>query len=747
MIETIGVMTSGGDSPGMNAAVRAVVRRALDRGVKVLGIYDGYEGLVNGGDHIRPLHWDDVGGILQKGGTFLGTARSEHFRTRDGRRQAVLNLLTAGIEALVVIGGDGSLKGAHVLASEWAEHAVAIGDTHSGPRNENTPQSLQVIGLPGSIDNDLHGTDMSIGTDTALNHIVRAIDNLASTAASHQRTFIVETMGRHCGYLALASCLAGGASWVLVPEEELELRWHQKMVASIEKARQLGRPHQLVVVAEGARHADGLLISSSDIRKILSERLGIDVRVTVLGHVQRGGAPSAFDRILATRLGVAAVDLLVENPGATHCHMLGLIRNKVVATPLLEVVEKSQAVRQEIENGNYGKAQELRGESFRNALTLVKTLTRITPAQERGADGVVAILTGGADAPGMNAAVSVAARCLLNHGVTVLGSKDGFYGLIRDDFLELDWHELVSWVNRPASEIGTARFDFEDIDFPKMAENIRKRGIRALIAVGGWGTYAKILQLVELRNRVDAFNIPMVIIPATIDNNLPCTEFCIGSDTALNNIVDAVDKIRHTAGASRRTFIVEVMGRECGFLALMGALASGAEKAYLPETGISLAELSRDVRIMEESFAQGKRMFIYLRNEQSSNHYTTDFIRRLFEEESKGHFEVRTAILGHLQRGGIPSAFDRITASRMGAKAAFGLLEALEKGSTDVHVLGLRGRGLLMVPLNEAVEEMDLKKMRPRQQWFMDLLEIAETLAKQSKSEARPECAPCPDAT
>lgn len=739
MIKILGVMTSGGDSPGMNAAVRAVVRRALDRGLKVLGIYDGYEGLVNGGDHMRPLRWDDVGGILQRGGTFLGTARSEHFRTKEGRRQAVLNLLTAGIEALVVIGGDGSLMGAHVLASEWSEHAAALTEIQQIPENVTFPQSLQVIGLPGSIDNDLHGTDMSIGTDTALNHIVRAIDNLASTAASHQRTFIVETMGRHCGYLALAASLAGGASWVLVPEEELELRWHQKMVTSIEKARQLGRPHQMVVVAEGARHADGLLISSSDIKKILGERLGIDVRVTVLGHVQRGGAPTAFDRILATRLGVGAVDLLVENPEATHCHMLGLIRNKVVATPLLEVVQKSQAVRQEIENGNYTKAQELRGETFTNTLTLVKTLTRITPAQEKSSDGAVAILTGGADAPGMNAAVSVAARCLLNHGVTVLGSKDGFYGLIRDDFVELDWHELVSWVNRPASEIGTARFDFEESDFPRIAETIRKRGIRAVISVGGWGTYLKIQQLVEMREAFDAFHIPMVIIPATIDNNLPCTEFSIGSDTALNNIVEAVDKIRHTAGASRRTFIVEVMGRQCGFLALLGALASGAEKAYLPETGISLAELSRDVSIMEESFAQGKRMFIHLRNEQSSNHYTTDFICRLFEEESKGRFEVRTAILGHLQRGGIPSAFDRITASRMGAKAAFGLLEALEKGSSDVHVLGLRGRGLVMVPIAEAMEEMDHKRMRPKRQWFMELLDVAKTLAKHDESETKAE--------
>ncbi len=256
MVKTLAVMTSGGDSPGMNAAVRAVVRRAIDRGITVIGVYGGYEGLVSGGPSLRPLTWDDVGGILAQGGTFLGTARSERFRTGEGRRSAVKNMLQLGIEALVVIGGDGSLMGAHVLSSEWADHAAAIlGEGAESSVGVPIPP-LHVVGLPGSIDNDLFGTDMSIGADTALNHITRAIDDLTATAASHQRTFVVETMGRHCGYLALAAGLAGGVTWVLVPEQELELRWHQKMVAAIQSARETGRPHQMVVVAEGARHRD-----------------------------------------------------------------------------------------------------------------------------------------------------------------------------------------------------------------------------------------------------------------------------------------------------------------------------------------------------------------------------------------------------------------------------------------------------------------------------------------------------------
>jgi 6-phosphofructokinase 1 len=735
MITTIGVLTSGGDAPGMNAAVRAVVRKALDEHLAVWGIFNGYEGLVQGGDAMRALQWDDVGGILQKGGTFLGTARSERFKTREGRRQAVWNLVTHGIEALIVIGGDGSLTGAQLLAAEWAEHVASLNEALA---REEIPGGvapvLQVIGLPGSIDNDLYGSDMSIGADTAVNRIVQAVDNLSSTAASHQRTFVVETMGRHCGYLALMAALAGGTSWVLVPEEEMGLRWHQKMVESLDQARKIGRSHQMVIVAEGAKHADGLPIRSDEIKTLLGQRLGIDVRLTVLGHVQRGGSPTAFDRLLATRLGAAAVDALVQGPDNVYCHMMGVQKNTLVATPLSEVLEKSQAVRIEIENGNYTKAQQLRGENFRNTLDLVKTLTRITPAQELSEESAVAVVTDGADAPGMNAAVSVVARCLLNQGVKVYGVRDALLGLIHGNLSELDWHELVGWANRPGSEIGTGRHELIDDDYIHIAQNLARWRIKGLVVIGGWDTYVRVAQILEQREHFEEFHIPMVLLPATIDNNLPCTEACIGADTALNNIIEAVDKIRHTAGATRRAFIVEVMGRQCGFLALMGALASGSEKAYLPETGISLAELNEDVKILKTSFACGKRMVIYLRNELSSRHYTTDFIRRLMEEESKNLFEVRTANLGHVQRGGIPTAFDRLLASRLGAFAAQTLLGAIAERNLDVQVLGLRGRNIVAVPLPRAFQEMDMARGRPKQQWFMGLVELAKSLAKHAPS-------------
>jgi 6-phosphofructokinase 1 len=351
-------------------------------------------------------------------------------------------------------------------------------------------------------------------------------------------------------------------------------------------------------------------------------------------------------------------------------------------------------------------------------------------------------MTGGADSPGMNAALSIAARYLLNQGLQVIGSRDEFYGLIHGDFIDLDWNELVSWVGHPSSNIGTARSDVSEEDFARIAANIRKFNIRGIIAIGGWGTYQHIERLAKMRDVFPEFDIPIMLVPATIDNNLPCTEVCVGSDTALNNIVAAVDKIRDTAGATRRTFIVEVMGKECGFLALMSALATGAQKAYLPETGISLAELSKNVVELRDSFADGNRMVICMRNECASRHYTTDFLRRLLEEESKDEFEVRSSVLGHVQRGGFPTAFDRILAGRIGAEAARALLKSMKSASSEVLVLGLSGGAIKSCPLSEALEQMDMVHERPKVQWFLDLYAMTHSLAK-----SRPWCDTRPETT
>ena len=304
-MKRIAVLTSGGDAPGMNAAIRAVVRTGLAKGWEVVGVRRGYAGLVAGST--TPLNARDVGGIIQQGGTMLGSARCPEFVLEETRRRAVEAAARAGIDGLVVIGGNGSQTGAHAL----------------------TELGVPVVGVASTIDNDLSGSDITIGVDTALNIALEAIDRLKTTASSHQRAFLLEVMGRHCGYLALMAGVAGGAEVVIIPEAEME---PDEVAAEFRRAYERGKPHAIAVVSEGARNNAAAMA-----RHFAQHRdvLGFDLRVTTLGHVQRGGVPGAFDRLLGTRLGAAAVDRLA---GGQHGVLMGLIKGEVVATPLADVV-------------------------------------------------------------------------------------------------------------------------------------------------------------------------------------------------------------------------------------------------------------------------------------------------------------------------------------------------------------------------------------------------------------------------
>jgi 6-phosphofructokinase 1 len=303
-MKRIAVLTSGGDAPGMNAAIRAVVRTGLDRGWCVYGVERGFAGLMSG--WLRELGARDVGGIIQQGGTFLGSARSAEFRQEEGRRRALAQLDRAGIEALVVIGGNGSQAGAFALSRE----------------------GFPVVGIASTIDNDLKGADITLGVDTALNVALEAIDRLKVTASSHGRAFLVEVMGRKCGYLALMAGIAGGAEAIVIPEAEIQ---PEALAEEIRAAYERGKPHALVVVAEGARYNATRLV---EFFKANKDRLGFEFRVTILGHVQRGGTPGAFDRLLGTRLGAAAVDRLAHGERGI---LVGQRGGDIKPTPLDEV--------------------------------------------------------------------------------------------------------------------------------------------------------------------------------------------------------------------------------------------------------------------------------------------------------------------------------------------------------------------------------------------------------------------------
>jgi len=304
-MKKIGVFTSGGDSPGMNAAVRAVVKTALHYNIEALGIIDGFEGMIRG--DFKSLSYNDVNNIIHLGGTVLGSARSKEFRTSEGRQKAFKNLKSAGIEGLIVIGGDGSFTGAHILSKE---HGIPF------------------IGLPGTIDNDLYGTEASIGYDTALNTIVRAVDQIRDTASSHHRIFFVEVMGRNAGFLALNSAIASGAESVLIPESITDVEALAKQI----KTQNKGKRSSIIIVAEGDDAGGAIEI----VQKVKPHLEGFELRTTILGHTQRGGSPTYYDRAFATRAGVKAVELLMEGTSNT---MVGITGDELKLTPIIDAIE------------------------------------------------------------------------------------------------------------------------------------------------------------------------------------------------------------------------------------------------------------------------------------------------------------------------------------------------------------------------------------------------------------------------
>ena len=728
----IGILTSGGDAQGMNAAVRAVVRTALTLGAEVYAIFEGYQGMIDGGDGIRRFGWDDVGNVLHRGGTVIGTFRSKQFRERGGRRLAARNLMAAGIDRLVVIGGDGSLSGLDAFRTEWPEllaELVEAGELDAAAAAEHP--ALMIAGLVGSIDNDLVGTDMTIGADSALHRIVSAIDDLASTAASHQRSFVVEVMGRHCGYLALMAAVAGGCDYVLTPENPPADGWEDKMCAELRRGRSAGRRDSIVLVAEGATDRSGNPISAEYVRATLEERLGEDTRVTILGHVQRGGTPSAFDRWCSTWLGYEAARALLTADADTPGRVFGFRGNRVASVDLMEAVRNTREVPALIEAGDYAGAMAKRGGSFVTMNQLFAELSE--PSRVAAADGArrIAIIHGGGLAPGMNTAARAAVRLGISRGHTMLGVHDGFPGLRGGRISELAWGDVEAWTADGGAKLGVRRTIPTVEELYQVSRQLEDHAVDSLLVIGGWNGYQAAYLLHEERDRYPAFRIPIICVPASIDNNLPGSELAIGGDTALNVIVEAIDRIKLSASATTRSYVVETMGRYCGYLALMGGLAGGAERIYLHEEGITLDQLNDDVKWLRRSFAAGRSLFLAVRNERANERYTTDFIAGLLEEEGRGLYDVRQGVLGHQQQGGSPSPFDRLLATRMVGHALDLIAAELADGSDGSYLVGLTESRLTDVPMESMMRLMDRTFRRPKNPWWLQLRDVTRAVAEE----------------
>ncbi|XP_038245147.1 ATP-dependent 6-phosphofructokinase, platelet type isoform X10 [Dermochelys coriacea] len=701
--KAIGVLTSGGDAQGMNAAVRAVVRMGIYVEAKVYFIYEGYQGMVDGGDNIVEVSWESVSSILQVGGTVIGSARCKEFRTREGRLKAAFNLIQRGITNLCVIGGDGSLTGANLFREEWSGLLEEL--AQSGKIEEEAVKKyvyLNIVGMVGSIDNDFCGTDMTIGTDSALHRIIEVVDAIMTTAQSHQRTFVLEVMGRHCGYLALVSALACGADWVFIPEYPPEEGWEEQMCVKLSENRARKKRLNIIIVAEGAIDSHNKPITSEKVKDLVVQQLGFDTRVTILGHVQRGGTPSAFDRILASRMGVEAVLALLEATPDTPACVVSLSGNQAVRLPLMECVQMTQEVQKAMDERKFCEAVRLRGRSFENNLNTYKLLSHRRPDAELPKDDLscstnfnVAVLNVGAPAAGMNAAVRSAVRVGITEGHNMFAVIDGFEGFARGQIKEISWGDVGGWTGQGGSLLGTKR-TLPAKYLEKIADQMRANNINALMVIGGFET---------------------------------------------------CDRIKQSAsGTKRRVFIIETMGGYCGYLANMGGLAAGADAAYVFEEQFDIRELQANVEHLTEKMKTSIQRGLVLRNENSNENYTTDFIYQLYSEEGKGVFDCRKNVLGHMQQGGAPSPFDRNFGTKISAKAVQWISKKLketyrkEEGKVfantqdSVCLLGMRRRNLLFQPVVDLKDQADFVHRIPKEQWWLKLRPLMKILAKYKTS-------------
>jgi 6-phosphofructokinase 1 len=483
--------------------------------------------------------------------------------------------------------------------------------------------------------------------------------------------------------------------------------------------------------------AEGATFGINEIAQFLREHeVGFDVRVTILGHVQRGGRPSGYDRLMGTLVGNAAVYDVLEAGHGKPPQLVGMRHNRVIRQPLADCVAATRAVSEAIRREDFNEALRLRGSSFSDNIDTLQTLLRSLPNPPRPnlRRLRLAVLSSGGPAPGMNTATRAAVRIGLDEGHEMLGVTGGFQGLIDGDIAELGWMSVRGWTTAGGCELGINRKVPYGKDFYAIARNIEDLKIDGLLMIGGWSGYDACLRLALRRDAFPAFNIPMICLPATINNNLPGSELSVGADTALNAIVEAVDKIKQSAVASRRCFVVEVMGRYCGYLALMAGLASGAERVYLNEEGVSIADLQVDVENLVAGFSSGKRLGLMIRNEKANECYNTQFMVSLFEEEGDDLFEVRQAILGHLQQGGNPTPFDRILATRLAKRCVERLIDEAEAGTVAALAVGLQDGRVEFGELGDLKRQVDVPRQRPKHQWWMDLRPIARLLAQPGPS-------------
>jgi 6-phosphofructokinase 1 len=489
------------------------------------------------------------------------------------------------------------------------------------------------------------------------------------------------------------------------------------------------------------------------VKQIIEKNMKVDARVTVLGHVQRGGSACAFDRYMATILGADAVDCLLNTTPETSAKVIGMSENHIVRFDLKEATEKTQNISEAIKQKQFQKVAEARGRDF---LEAYKTFTATALAAPLSEPSEVAtrvpfrlgIVHTGAPCCGMNMATRIATRVAIDRGHQVYGICNGFSGLIAGEVKTLERITVDNWANLGGSELGTNR-SLPNDDLGLVAFRLQQYKINALLIIGGYEAFHSVLQLFEARSKYPIFCIPIVCLPATISNNVPGTEYSIGSDTALNVIIESCDRVKQSATSSRkRSFVVEVQGGMSGYLATIGGIACGCTRSYIPEEGITIRDLCNDIGYLIRTSKDKVEGRIVLRNEHVNDLYTTEFITALFNKEGEGYFDCRHVILGHLQQGGAPSPLDRVRAARLATLCIDFLQEQVLKMDTkkalnktgsqegiytdseeSASIIGLKGTSIVFTPVVHLLSETNTELRRPKKQWWIKLRSLLKILA------------------
>lgn len=813
----IGVLTSGGDSPGMNSAVRSVVMSSLKNNIRIFGIYRGFDGLIRG--DIRSLGWDSETKESGQGGTCLLSARSERFKSREGRKEAALNLFIRNINALVVIGGEGTMEGAMVLRNEFKDlvreliedgkitekiiedrridrdlckrlirtklassSSNSSNSTKSSLSTENVEDilieysdsesneefdynieniyDLKIIGIPGTIDNDLIGTDFSLGCNTAITRVAEIVDKLTTTMKSHKRVFVVECMGRSCGWITLMAGFAVEAEYIFIPEAPVK-NWREEMMRSLKTAYYNHKLNIIVLVCEGAVDLDGRTITTREIESII-KGAGLEVRSLVLGHIQRGGMTTSQDRIFGTMAGIKAVEHIIEGSyfsnnteykgtdcmanGATRTLpvssdttdypvMIASVNNEIMAVDLRTIVKNTEKSKNLFKCKKFNELFEMRSENFQHIYRSYedhrqKIASRffrehlypreysighlhasnekklkstndvlIIPAKKKIRVGV---LSNGESCCGMNVILNGLVQSGVAEDVEVFYFFDGFVGFRNNRLRKADIFEFSLYTSEGGIAIGRSddlthntRISYSDDQCESKMDEL---GLNYLIIIGN-----------TTNLRFTRNNPRIILIPATISNNMPCTDISIGSETAVNAIQSASEVCKFiTPSIGNRVFMVEV-GGSCGFLTVMSGIASSVFEVIHPEYSKveDLAVIRNRIRMKFEE--NSMRPIIIFRSRNTFSRVSTESLCKILCSEIGASYDY--SILGHMERGSVPSVIDRINARLL----AFKTIEHCKSGAESCKVslsgiVGIRDFKAVFTDIEKVFEGYDEEK-------------------------------------